>query len=81
MYTLGYLRRKHACWAHPLVENGYLCCCLTRVTGGTPDKPTRGVNICLYNVAEAVQMLTPHMEPSFLRASSATEAPPAPSKE
>lgn len=65
MYTLGYLRRKHACWAHPLAENGYLCCYLTRVTGGTPDKPTRGVNVCLYNLAEAVQMLTPHMEPSL----------------
>lgn len=62
-YTLGYLQRKHERWAYPLVRNGYLRCYLMRITGGVSGKPTQGVNICFYNVAEAVQVFAPHMEP------------------
>lgn len=50
---LGYLRRKHLRWALPLARHGLAVYAL-RVTGGTAAKPTRGCNVALAHVAEAL---------------------------
>lgn len=63
MYRLGYIQSKHACWVRPLVESGYVLFYLLQVTGGTAGKPTRGVNLCIYNLAEAIQHYAARMEP------------------
>ena len=68
MCRLGYIRRKHACWVRPLVENGYVSFYLLQITGGTEPndrsafKPLHGVNVCIYNLAEAIQKYAAHME-------------------
>ena len=62
MYTLGYVQKKHECWVRPLVEAGPCFFYLLQVTGGTKDKPTRGVNVCIYNLAEAVQACAARMD-------------------
>ena len=63
MYTLGFVQKKHECWVRPLVEAGPCLFDLLQVTGGTPDKPTRGVNIAICNLAEAIQMCAARMTP------------------
>ncbi|MEP0548787.1 MAG: hypothetical protein ABJF88_17760 [Rhodothermales bacterium] len=62
IHPLGYVRRKHECWVRPLVENGYVLFYLHQVTGGTEGKPTRGVNVCIYNLREAIQQYAARME-------------------
>jgi hypothetical protein len=42
---LGRLQAKHARWAHPIA--GALNAHLLQITGGTEEKPTRGVNVVL----------------------------------
>ena len=63
MYRLGFIQSKHECWVRPLVESGYVLFYLLQVTGGTKGKPTRGVNICIYNLAEAIQHHAAQIEP------------------
>lgn len=53
---LGRLRRKHTAWALPLLPYGLAAYAL-QVTGGTPDKPTRGCNIALAHIAAALDAL------------------------
>ena len=36
---------------------------LLRVTGGAEGKPTRGVNLCIYNLAEAIPHYAALVEP------------------
>lgn len=62
MYRLGYIRRKRECWVRPLVENGYVLFYLLQITGGTEEKPLHGVNVCIYNLAEAIQQYAARME-------------------
>lgn len=62
MYTLGFVQKKHECWVRPLVEAGPCLFDLLQVTGGTEEKPTCGVNICIYNLAEAIQVCASRME-------------------
>lgn len=56
MYPLGFVRRKHECWVRPLVEAGPCLFDLLQVTGGTEGKRWHGVNICIHNLAEAIQV-------------------------
>src|SRR5690606_38785788 len=41
---VGRLRGKHAAWVAPLLAHGLSCYAL-RVTGGSPGKPLRGLNV------------------------------------
>lgn len=50
---LGHLRRKHVPWVLPLLPHGLRAYAL-RVTGGTAEKPTRGCNVALAHVADAL---------------------------
>lgn len=66
-YLVGYLQDKHARWIAPLLnatragtvtpEATPIRVYVTAVTGGTPEKPTRGVNVCITGVSEAVRGL------------------------
>jgi hypothetical protein len=62
IYTLGFVQKKHECWVRPLVEAGPCLFDLLQVTGGTKEKPTYGVNICIHNLAEAIQACASRME-------------------
>ena len=68
MYTLGYVQKKHECWVRPLVEAAPCFFYLLQITGGTKGKPTRGVNIAIHNLPEAIQTYATRMDPeSFAR--------------
>ena len=43
--TVGRVQQKHAPWLLPLVERRAVRCFAVEVTGGTPDRPTRGLNV------------------------------------
>lgn len=50
---VGYLRRKHVAWVRPLLHHGLQVYAL-RVTGGTEDKPTRGLNVVIAGIEQAL---------------------------
>ena len=52
---LGFIQDKHAAWLAPLVASGAVRVYVTAVTGGTADKPTRGVNVVLAGCADALR--------------------------
>ena len=66
-YIVGYLQDKHARWLAPLLnptaagtvteESTPVRVYVTAVTGGTEDKPTRGVNVCITGAADAVRSM------------------------
>lgn len=66
-YLVGYLQDKHARWLAPLLnpsaagtvtrEGTPVRVYVTAVTGGTAEKPTRGVNVCITGAAEAVRRM------------------------
>ncbi|MFN3597290.1 MAG: hypothetical protein ACK41D_08470 [Rubricoccaceae bacterium] len=43
--AVGHVQPKHLRWLLPLVEQGAVRCHVLRVTGGTPARPFRGVNV------------------------------------
>lgn len=64
--AVGYLQEKHARWIAPLLDgtvpvggaSGADCpvrVYVTAVTGGTPDRPTRGVNVAICGVPDAIR--------------------------
>ena len=64
--AVGFLQDKHARWIAPLLDgtvpvgraSGPDCpvrVYVTAVTGGTPDRPTRGVNVAICGAADAVR--------------------------
>ena len=52
---LGFIQDKHAGWLAPLLASGAVRVYVTAVTGGTDEKPTRGVNVVLTGVADAIR--------------------------
>lgn len=66
-YIVGYLQDKHARWLAPLLnptaagtvteDATPVRVYVTAVTGGTDDKPTRGVNVCITGAADAVRSM------------------------
>ena len=57
--TVGRIQQKHAPWLLPLVERRAVRCFALDVTGGTPERPTRGLNIAFSFAAPAP--LAPHL--------------------
>ena len=66
--VVGYVQDKHAPWLLPLLAphadgDGHVSAAcpvgvyVTAVTGGTDERPTRGVNVCVTGVAEGVRAL------------------------
>ena len=66
LQAVGYVQAKHAPWLAPLLaphteRGGHVSAAcpvgvfVTAVTGGTPDRPTRGVNVCVTGTAAAVR--------------------------
>ena len=61
---IGFIQDKHAAWLAPLLttepngavtnESSPVRVYVTAVTGGTPEKPTRGVNVAIAGVADAI---------------------------
>lgn len=43
--AVGHVQPKHLRWLLPLVEQGAVRCHVLRLTGGTPARPFRGVNV------------------------------------
>ncbi|HIG75300.1 MAG TPA: hypothetical protein EYQ24_12195 [Bacteroidetes bacterium] len=66
-YLVGYLQDKHARWLAPLLnptaagtvtdEGTPIRVYVTAVTGGTTEKPTRGVNVVITRAADAVRSM------------------------
>ena len=52
---LGFIQDKHAGWLAPLLASEAVRVYVTAVTGGTEGKPTRGVNVVLTGVADAIR--------------------------
>ena len=44
---VGRVQDKHVRWVLPLVAQDAVRCHVLRVTGGTPDRPSRGLNVVL----------------------------------
>lgn len=69
---VGYIQEKHAAWLTPLLnanaggtvtrEGTPVRVRITAVTGGTPERPTRGVNVVLLGTGAAVRGLWRQME-------------------
>ena len=64
--ALGMLADKHAAWVGPVLStvpqtgavteaSSPVRVYVTAVTGGTPDRPTRGVNVAIHGTADAVR--------------------------
>lgn len=63
--ALGTLQDKHAAWLAPLIETNErgavthdstpVRVAVTAVTGGTPDRPTRGVNVAIGGAAQVIR--------------------------
>lgn len=54
---LGFIQRKHTCWLAPLLDQSFALAPrmhVLAVTGGTKSKPTRGVNIVISRLFEAI---------------------------
>src|SRR5690606_34301105 len=62
---LGFVQDKHTAWLLPLIktdERGTVAFCgveffALQVTGGTPDRPTRGVNFIITGLGDAARAL------------------------
>jgi hypothetical protein len=53
---IGEIQRKHLSWLLPLMETGNApSFWLMAITGGTEDRPTRGANIVIGDIAEAIR--------------------------
>ena len=57
--TVGRVQQKHAPWLLPLVERRAVRCFAVEVTGGTPERPTRGLNVVFSFAAPAPPRVPP----------------------
>ncbi len=50
---VGHVQTKHTCWLLPLLDRG-VALYATAITGGTPERPSRGVNVVVAGLDAAL---------------------------